>query len=205
MTTPSRPTLVVASANPNKVSELVDLLGDRFEVLPRPFDAPETIEDEDTLEGNAIKKASEIAVFTGRPALADDTGLFVAALDGRPGVYSARYAGENATYQDNVAKLLAELGQLEDPDRVAEFRTVIALILPDGTGVTGEGSVRGVILQAPRGANGFGYDPVFQPDEGEGRTFAEMTSEEKQEMSHRGRALASLELALEQAGGLLDR
>ena len=200
----TRPTLVVASANANKVSELVALLGDRFEVLARPVDAPETVEDQDTLEGNAIKKAAEIAAFTGKAALADDTGLFVESLGGRPGVYSARYAGENATYQDNVAKLLSELAGSQDTDWLAEFRTVVALILPDGTGVTGEGSIGGVIVSEPRGQNGFGYDPVFLPHEGEGRTFAEMTSEEKRELSHRARALASLDLALEQAGDLLD-
>ncbi len=190
-----KPTLVIASANPDKVKDLVELLGDRYEVLPRPADAPETVEDADTLEGNAIKKAMEIAAFTNAAAIADDTGLFVEALDGRPGVYSARYAGENASYQENVAKLLAELGGVED--RRAEFRTVVALIRPDGSGVTGEGSVTGRIIEAGRGSNGFGYDPVFVPDEGEGRTFAEMTSDEKHELSHRGRAMISLRLALD--------
>ncbi len=190
-----RPRLVIASANPDKVRDLVELLGDRFDVVPRPTDAPETIEDADTLDGNAIKKALEIATFTGESALADDTGLFVDALDGRPGVFSARYAGERATYAENVAKLLAELDGAES--RRAEFRSVVALIRPDGTGVTGEGSVPGVITQAPRGENGFGYDPVFAPDEGEGRTFAEMTSDEKHELSHRGRAIVSLRLALD--------
>lgn len=195
----TKPRLVIASANPDKVRDLVELLGDRYEVVPRPADAPETIEDADTLEGNAIKKAAEIAAFNGEAAMADDTGLFVAALDDRPGVYSARYAGANATYEQNIAKLLGELAGVED--RRAEFRTVVALIRPDGSGVTGEGSITGSIIEAPRGANGFGYDPVFMPDEGEGRTFAEMSSQEKHDLSHRGRAIVSLRLALEHLGG----
>ena len=193
-----KPRLVIASANPDKVKDLVTLLGDRYEVVPRPDDAPETIEDADSLEGNAIKKAMEIAQFTGADAIADDTGLFVDALDGRPGVYSARYAGENASYQDNVDKLLGELDGVDE--RRAEFRSVVALIRPDGSGVTGEGSVAGRIIDHARGSNGFGYDPVFEPDEGEGRTFAEMTSDEKHELSHRGRAMVSLRLALDHLG-----
>ncbi len=193
-----KPRLVIASANPDKVKDLVTLLGDRYEVVPRPDDAPETIEDADSLEGNAIKKAMEIAQFTGADAIADDTGLFVDALDGRPGVYSARYAGENASYQDNVDKLLGELDGVDE--RRAEFRSVVALIRPDGSGVTGEGSVAGRIIDHARGSNGFGYDPVFEPDEGEGRTFAEMSSDEKHELSHRGRAMVSLRLALDHLG-----
>ncbi len=199
-----KPKLIVASANPDKVADLVRLLGERFEVLPRPADAPETIEDQDTLEGNSVKKATEIAEFSGCAALADDTGLFVAALDGRPGVFSARYAGEGASYQDNVDKLLVELTEVGEEDRVAEFRTVVALILPDGSGVTGEGSVSGVITTKPVGDYGFGYDPVFAPDEGEGRTFAQMSRDQKQEISHRARAFRSLEMALQQAGPILD-
>lgn len=193
-----RPRLVVASANPDKVAEMVQLLGDRYEVIARPADAPDTIEDADSLEGNAIKKAAEIAEFTQTDALADDTGLFVDALDGRPGVYSARYAGEDASYADNVAKLLGELDGAED--RRAEFRTVVALIRPDGTGITGEGTVVGRIAEAPRGDRGFGYDPVFEPEEAEGRTFAEMSIDEKHELSHRGRAMVSLQLALDHLG-----
>ncbi len=193
-----KPRLVIASANPDKVADLVALLGDRYDVVPRPADAPETVEDAGTLEGNAIKKATEIALFAGSDALADDTGLFVEALDGRPGVYSARYAGDDATYQENVAKLLGELEGVED--RRAEFRSVVALIRPDGTGVTGEGSVAGRIIDVARGSNGFGYDPVFEPDEGEGRTFAEMTGTDKNEISHRGRAMISLRMALDHLG-----
>jgi XTP/dITP diphosphohydrolase len=187
--------VVLASANPHKVAELAALLGDRFEVVPRPADAPATIEDADSLEGNAIKKAFEIARFCGDAAIADDTGLFVAALDGRPGVRSARYAGDAATDADNVAKLLGELDGVDD--RRAEFRTVVALIHPDGTGVTGEGSIPGHITDSPRGTYGFGYDPIFEADEAEGLTFAEMPSEAKNDLSHRSRALVSLRLALD--------
>jgi len=191
--------VTLASANPDKVAELQELLGDRFDVAPRPADLPDTVEDEDTLEGNAIKKASEVAAATGGWALADDTGLFVDALDGRPGVYTARYAGEDATYDDNVGKLLSELDGVEPDDRTASFRTVVALINADGTGLTAEGVVEGYISGTRRGARGFGYDPVFEPFEGGGRTFAEMSIEEKHELSHRGRALAALDTALAQS------
>ncbi|MEZ5341797.1 MAG: non-canonical purine NTP pyrophosphatase [Acidimicrobiales bacterium] len=132
-----KPTLVIASANPDKVAELRELLGDRFDVVARPDDAPDTIEDQPTLLGNATKKAVEIMQFTGLAALADDTGLFVDALDGRPGVFTARYAGENATYAENVAKLLHELDGVTN--RRAEFRRVswsrtpmVVLSMPSG-------------------------------------------------------------------------
>ncbi len=191
---------MVASNNPDKVADLLALIGDRFDVVARPADAPETIEDADSLEGNAIKKASEICDFTGSAALADDTGLFVEALEGRPGVYSARYAGEDASYEDNVTKLLTELdeaGATEPEQRRAEFRTVIAIIRPDGSGLTAEGSIGGVISLDRRGDNGFGYDPVFQPDEAEGATFAELSADDKNDLSHRARAMSALRLALE--------
>ncbi len=188
-----RPKLVVASANPGKVAELVDLLGDRYQLGPRPLDLPETVEDGDTLEANAIKKASEVAAHTGAPALADDTGLFVAALGGAPGVRTARYAGEEASDADNRTRLLAELIDHREPtERAAVFRTVMALVEPDGSSVVAEGEVAGTITVGPRGQRGFGYDPVFAPDEGDGRTFAEMSMEEKQRYSHRARALGAL-------------
>ncbi len=193
----ARPTLVLATGNLDKVAELVELLGDRFDVQPRPVDLPETIEDEDTLEDNAIKKAFEVATATGQLALADDTGLFVDALDGRPGVFTARYAGENATYDDNVDKLLGELDGVEEERRGATFRTVVALLGPDGTGMTAEGSVEGIITEARRGQRGFGYDPVFEPFDGDGRTFSEMDLEEKGDISHRARAMSALQTAIE--------
>lgn len=191
--------VVLASANPDKVAELSDLLGDRFEVRPRPADLPDTIEDEETLEGNAIKKAVEVAEATGEWALADDTGLFVDALDGRPGVYTARFAGPNATYDENVEKLLTSLVDVEPDDRTATFRTAVALIGPDGSGLTAEGSIDGYISRRRMGDRGFGYDPVFEPAEGNGRTFSEMSIEEKHELSHRSRALAALDTALAQS------
>lgn len=182
--------LVLATGNPDKVAELVALLNGRFLVEPRPPDIPETLEDRQTLLGNARKKATEVAAATGAPALSDDTGLFVAALDGRPGVRSARYASENATYEENVSKLLAELDG--SADRSAEFRTVVAIVWPDGRELTAEGSVAGHILTNRRGDRGFGYDPVFVPDEGDGRSFAEMSPSEKGSISHRARALDAL-------------
>lgn len=182
--------LVLATGNPDKVAELVRLLGSQFEVAPRPEDLPETIEDQPTLEGNARKKATEVAMATGCPALSDDTGLFVTALDNRPGVRTARYAGENATYEENVQKLLDELDGAAD--RTAEFRTVVSIVWPDGQELSAAGSVSGVITDARRGDRGFGYDPVFAPVEADGRTFAEMSLDEKGELSHRARALAAL-------------
>lgn len=195
----SLPSVVLASANPDKVAELRELLGDRFDVQPRPVDLADTIEDQDSLEGNAIKKASEVAAATGAWALADDTGLFVDALGGDPGVYTARYAGEDASYADNVDKLLRELAGVDPDERTASFRTVVALISAEGTGLTAEGVVEGYISTARRGERGFGYDPVFEPFEGGGRTFSEMSIEEKHELSHRGRALAALDTALQQS------
>ncbi len=195
----ARPLVVLATANPDKVVELEELLGDRFEVRPRPADLAETIEDEDTLEGNAIKKASEVAQATGSWALADDTGLFVDALDGAPGVHTARFAGPDATYEQNVDHLLASLADVDPDDRTATFRTVVALIGPDGAGLTAEGSVDGYIAVRRVGSGGFGYDPVFEPIEGGGRTFSEMSREEKHELSHRSRALSALDTALAQS------
>jgi XTP/dITP diphosphohydrolase len=182
--------LVVASSNPGKIAELVDLLGDRFVVRSRPTDLPDTVEDGETLEANATKKAVEVAAHTGAAALADDTGLFVDALDGRPGVRTARYAGENASNDENVTKMLTELDGATD--RRARFRTVIALTGPAGETQLATGTVEGVIATERRGADGFGYDPIFIPDDGDGRTFAEMGKAEKQKISHRARALRAL-------------
>lgn len=182
--------LVLASANPKKVAELRALLGDRFDLVARPDDVPEVVEDADTFEGNARLKAVALVAATGMAALADDSGLEVDALDGRPGVWSSRYAGEGATDADNVAKLLVELDGR--PDRSARFRAVLVLRWPDGSEDVASGSVEGTIATAPQGANGFGYDPVFLPVEGDGRTFAQMDADEKAAISHRGRALRSL-------------
>ena len=190
-----KPQLVIGSANPDKVAELRELLVDHFDVVARPADAPETIEDEPTLLGNATKKAVEIAAFTGLPALGDDTGLFVEALDGRPGVYSARYAGEQATYDENVDKLLGELAGVTD--RQAEFRTSVVIAYPDGRLVEALGVVTGTIGDERTGSAGFGYDPVFLPHEAAGRSFAQLTKAEKHAISHRARALEALRARLQ--------
>ncbi|MEM9563799.1 MAG: RdgB/HAM1 family non-canonical purine NTP pyrophosphatase [Actinomycetota bacterium] len=184
--------LVLATGNPGKVAELIDLLGDRYRVMARPADLPDTVEDGDTLEANAIKKAVEVSASTGAAALADDTGLFVDAIGGRPGVRTARYAGPDADDQANRAKLLDELSGVEGAARRAEFRTVVALVRPDGSSLLADGRVEGVIADAVRGERGFGYDPLFVPVEGDGRTFAEMALDEKQALSHRARALTAL-------------
>ncbi len=182
--------LVCASANPDKVAEIAAILGPDVELAPRPGDVPDVVEDTDTLEGNARLKATAIAAATGQPALADDTGLEVAALGGAPGVYAARYSGPDATYADNRAKLLAELAG--HVDRRASFRTIVMVVWPDGSEVSAEGVCEGTIAEHERGERGFGYDPVFVPAEGDGRTFAEMTDSEKNALSHRARALRNL-------------
>jgi len=185
--------IVLASANPKKVAEIREVLGDRVELVPRPAEVPEVEEDADTFEGNARLKAVALVAATGLAALADDSGLEVDALGGAPGVYSARYAGESSTDAANVAKLLAALADRRDPaERTARFRAVVVLRRPDGSEVVAAGSVEGTIADAPRGDGGFGYDPVFVPREGDGRTFAEMTQGEKHQISHRGRSLRAL-------------
>jgi XTP/dITP diphosphohydrolase len=189
-----KPRLVCASANPDKVAEIEAILRDVAELVPRPSDIPDVVEDAATLEGNARLKAAAIAVASGDAAVADDTGLEVAALGGRPGVHTARYAGEHATYAENRALLLRELDGVDD--RRARFRTVAMVVWPDGRELAVEGTCDGTIATAERGARGFGYDAVFVPDDGDGRTFAEMTEDEKHAMSHRGRAFRALLTAL---------
>lgn len=190
--------VVLATANADKAAEIEAVLagsggaGSGIELLPRPPEVPEVDETGDTLEENARLKARALAEATGLPALADDTGLEVAALGGAPGVRSARYAGPGATYEDNVWALLSAMAQAADDDRRARFRTVALLRHPDGREVAVEGTVEGSIALAPRGEGGFGYDPVFVPAEGDGRTFAEMGPEEKNDLSHRGRAFRAL-------------
>jgi len=183
--------VVLATANPHKAAEIRPLLSG-FEVVPRPAELADVDETADTLEGNARLKAEAVAAFSGELAVADDTGLEVDALGGRPGVWSARYAGEEATYADNVAKLLAELDGIPLVDRGARFRTVAVAQAPDGREIVAEGIVDGHIAVAARGDSGFGYDSVFVPDDGDGRTFAEMTTAEKSAISHRGRAFSAL-------------
>jgi len=183
---------VLATANPHKTGEMravLEPLG--VELLERPLNIPDVEETGDTLEENALLKARALVGATGEAAIADDTGLFVDALHGRPGVRSARFAGETASYDDNVTKLLDELDAIPAP-RTARFVTVIAVAYPDGTTFCVEGELRGVITFARAGDQGFGYDPVFAPHEGEGRTLAQLTPREKNDLSHRGRALRAL-------------
>ncbi len=194
--------LVLATANPDKTREIADILGaaGNVDLLPRPVEVAEVEETGETLVDNARLKARALATATGRAAVADDTGLEVDALGGAPGVYSARYAGPGATYADNVDRLLDELAALPDGggDRRARFKTVALAAFPDGREIWSEGVVEGSIAPAARGAGGFGYDPVFVPDEGAGRTFSEMTSDEKHALSHRGRAFRALAVLLAQ-------
>lgn len=188
-------TFVLATANPDKAREIAAVLTDEapsLELVARPPEVPDVDEVGDTLEDNARIKAVALCAATALPAVADDTGLHVDALGGAPGVHSARYAGEDATYADNVEKLLGELDSLPLERRVARFATVAVARWPDGLEVAALGEVEGVITTAARGDGGFGYDPVFVPLEGDGRTFAEMTAQEKQALSHRARAFRTL-------------
>ncbi len=195
-------TYVLATKNPHKLEELRSVLSDVGVELRSAFDFAELAdvdEDADTLEGNALKKARYTFEMTNLPSVSDDTGLEVESLLGAPGVFSARYAGEKATYQDNVIKLLEELHQAEKKgfsSRKAQFRTVIALVTSEGEWVF-EGICTGEITKDQRGAKGFGYDPVFMPD-GFDITFAEMSAEEKNRVSHRGKAVAKLKDFLKQ-------
>lgn len=186
-------TVVLATRNPHKAEELRAMLSE----LPltvkdlRDFpDCPDVEEDGRTLEDNAWKKASVAHSCTGLPAIADDTGLEVYYLLNAPGVYSARYAGEDATYEDNNLKLLDELRQIPARKRQARFRCIVALVHGQSEELF-EGSVEGDILFSPRGSNGFGYDPVFSP-EGFPESYAELDEEKKNAISHRGRAMKKL-------------
>lgn len=194
--------LVLASANPSKVAELQELLdasGLDVVVLARPADLV-VVEDAPDFVGNARLKALAVAEATGEWSLADDSGLEVDALGGAPGVLSARFSGVGATDESNVSLLLDRLGAIgavSPEDRTARFRCAIVVVSPvdansRSTELVAEGSVEGHIVERRRGGNGFGYDPVFVPVEGDGRTFAEMSSAEKHELSHRGRALRAL-------------
>jgi XTP/dITP diphosphohydrolase len=213
--------IVIATLNPDKLREIQQILSADDLILKTAADfgdAPDVIEDGDTLHANAIKKAREIRAFTGCSALADDSGLEVAALGGAPGVYSSRYAGEDATYNDNCNKLLESLDGVPEERRAARFRCVMALALVDEQAqiaqqnmdllcesrptaalaqgkrldvLIGEGIVEGRITFARRGKSGFGYDPVFEIAH-LGRTFAEMESEAKNRLSHRYRALVEM-------------
>ncbi len=182
--------LVLATRNRHKGEELAALLGDlgiTIRTLDEFPDAPDVVENGDTCEANAVKKARAIAEFTGLPAVADDTGLEVDALDGRPGIYAARYAGQDATYEDNCRKLLRELAGVPPEQRTARFLTVAAIALPsNGTRVV-QGILDGVIAEKASGTLGFGYDPVFLIPE-LGKTLAQLSADQKNRISHRAKA-----------------
>ena len=193
MTRPVIDRAVVASKNPDKIAEMEHLLvtsGVIGEIV-KGLDWPDVVEDAPTLEGNARLKARAVAESTGLVAIADDTGLEVDALGGAPGVHTARFAGRDATYESNVAALLAALDNAED--RTARFRTVVIAMLSDGNEVVADGVLQGEITRQPRGSRGFGYDPVFAVGS---RTLAEMTTADKNRISHRARAIRALAASL---------
>lgn len=180
--------LLLATRNEDKVIEIKEILKDlEVEIVSASQipNMPDVVEDKDTIMGNSIKKATECANFSKLLTIADDTGLFVDALDGKPGVYAARFAGENCSYKDNRVKMLKEMKNLLN--RKAQFRTVCALVSPDRLLATTEGIVEGKITEEEFGNNGFGYDAIFRADE-TGRTFGEMTQADKETISHRSRA-----------------
>jgi XTP/dITP diphosphohydrolase len=187
------PRLVVASKNPDKIEEIEAVLMSvgLVDEIARGLEWPDIEESGSSLEENALLKGRAVVEAVGLPAVADDTGLEVAALGGLPGVRTGRFAGPDATYRDNVMLMLRELDGVTD--RRARFRTAVALVLPDGVELVVEGMLDGVIAETPRGSGGFGYDPVFEV---EGRTLSEMGLEMKNTLSHRARALRALAEAL---------
>ncbi|MEN8134117.1 MAG: XTP/dITP diphosphatase [Thermodesulfobacteriota bacterium] len=196
--------LVLATRNEGKVKELRKVLS-AFDIDLRSLNdfgpIPEAVEDGETFDENAYKKAIFTAKVLGLPAISDDSGLVVAALDGAPGVYSARYAGENASDEDNVKKLLKEMAGQND--RRAAFHCVISIAVPSGPALTYEGKCEGTITTEAAGNGGFGYDPVFFSPE-LGKTFAESTIEEKNKISHRGRALKEIAAEFDKISKWLD-
>lgn len=186
--------LLIATANRGKWTEiyeaLKDLTGDLL-FLGNFSRAPSVVEDQPTFQGNALKKARKICQWSGRPALADDSGLVVQALQGRPGVHSARYAGPDAKDEANNRRLLKDMEEVPEGRRQAAFVCVLALVIREGKERIFEGRMEGEILRLPRGKNGFGYDPLFfiPPL---GKTAAELSTDEKNQISHRGRALQQL-------------
>lgn len=195
--------IVLATFNENKAREIAEILriGSVVFVSLSAFkNAAPPLENRKTLKENAEKKAKYALSFTGLPAIADDTGLEVDFLNGAPGVFSARYAGKNASYADNNRKLLKELEGVPPEKRTASFKCVIALALPSGECEFAEGTADGAILPFPKGNSGFGYDPLFLPN-GFSRTFAEMTADEKNSVSHRSLALKRMRKILKKIAG----
>jgi len=196
MTAPRR--LVVATGNTHKLEEIRSILAaagvDADLRSMREYGVPEPIEDGATFEANALIKARACATTTGHPSIADDSGLEVDALDGAPGVFSARYAGEPSDDARNNARLVAELAGVPPGRRTARFVCAAAIATPDGPQAVVRGAIEGRIVDPPRGDNGFGYDPFFEPvgPAADGRTTAEMTAAEKDAISHRGEAFRAL-------------
>jgi len=191
--------LIVATRNQGKVKEIKKLIGEvplQILSLNEITGIPPVEEDRDTFEGNALKKAEIVSRYTGEAVLADDSGLEVDVLGGRPGVYSARFAGENASDAGNNARLLKEMEGIEDQRRTARFRCVMVLVFPEKKTVTVEGTCEGYITRQPRGSGGFGYDPVFfyPPLH---CTLASLSSQEKNRISHRGEALSKVKQLIE--------
>ncbi|MGH9044637.1 MAG: RdgB/HAM1 family non-canonical purine NTP pyrophosphatase [Acidimicrobiales bacterium] len=185
--------LVLATANPDKALEITSILAEKgISVLPRPLEVADVEETGATLVENARLKAVALRTATGLAAVSDDTGLEVDYLAGAPGVYSARYAGPGASYGENVEKLLRALEGVPRPGRGARFISIAMASFPDGSELWSEGSVLGHISEEAHGGGGFGYDPLFIPDGGDGRTFAQMSPHEKRALSHRGLAFRSL-------------
>ena len=182
--TPSR-RVFFATGNAHKVEEVAAILGDAWVVEARD---PEVEETGTTFEQNALLKAAAVCAATGEPAIADDSGIEIDALDGRPGIRSARWTEE----ADWISRVLRELDGVSGADRSARYVAAAAAVWPDGFEVVVRGTVEGRVAEAPRGSGGFGYDPIFVPDEGGGRTFAEMSAAEKHALSHRGRAFRLL-------------
>lgn len=193
--------IILSSGNKHKVSEIKDILKDMpFEVISKDdlgYNDFDVEEDGTTLEENALKKATELHKLTKGIVIADDTGLFVDELNGDPGIYSARYAGEPTSDKNNRELLLKNLENVPFEKRTAYFKTVIAIVLEDGSKMTAEGKVAGMISFEEKGKNGFGYDSLFLAED-TGRTFAEMTDYEKNQISHRARALQNLKKRLEE-------
>jgi XTP/dITP diphosphohydrolase len=187
--------LVLATGNAHKVQELQEILtaaGVDVELVALPADAPDVVEDELTFAGNALKKARAAAAFTGLPSVADDSGLAVDALNGMPGVFSARWAGKARDDLANLNLVLEQISDVPDEHRTGAFVCAAALVTPAGHEEVVEGLMAGRVISEPRGTNGFGYDPIFVPDEGNGRTTAEFSAEEKNAISHRGKAFRAL-------------
>jgi XTP/dITP diphosphohydrolase len=193
--------LVLATANTNKVREISEILGEGFKLIPRPDGVPEPIENGESLTANARLKSRAIAEATGLPAVGDDTGFEIDALDGQPGVDGAYFAGPNATHAENCAKVIACLEHVSRAsERSARYRTVALVSWPDGEELLHEATCEGTVPPAVTGDGGFGFDSVFVPDEGDGRTFAQMTREEKGRISHRRKAFGGLRQKLENRG-----